>query len=97
MGKGKILIGGPGRHTLNPMPAKKKELSFEEALDKLEALVVSMESGEIPLAELVEQFEEGSSLVKTCEERLKLAELRIEKLREGADKVELEAFHPESE
>ena len=79
------------------MPSKKKEHSFEEALEKLENLVESMESGDIPLAELVEKFEEGSKLVKTCEERLKQAELKIEKLRQENEAVALDAFAPEEE
>lgn len=79
------------------MPAKKKEPSFEEALEKLESLVASMESGEVPLATLVEKFEDGSKLVKICEGRLKQAELKIEKLRqENADAV-LEPFAPEED
>ena len=81
--------------TVDKMPAKKKEPAFEEALEKLEALVTSLESGEVPLATLVEKFEEGSKLVKTCEERLKQAELKIEKLRQDSESVVLEAFEPE--
>jgi exodeoxyribonuclease VII small subunit len=77
------------------MSPKKQEPTFEEALEKLEALVASMESGEVPLATLVEKFEEGSKLVKTCEERLKQAELKIEKLRQENEKVVLEAFTPD--
>ncbi|MEX0330333.1 MAG: exodeoxyribonuclease VII small subunit [Puniceicoccaceae bacterium] len=79
------------------MSSKKKEPSFEEALEKLEALVTSMESGDIPLADLVEKFEEGSKLVKTCEERLKHAELKIEKLRQESETAALEAFSTEDE
>ena len=79
------------------MSSKKKEPTFEEALEKLEALVASMESGDIPLADLVEKFEEGSKLVKTCEERLKSAELKIEKLRKDNETEVLEAFTPEDE
>ncbi len=98
MSKGKILIEKDTGGSFETMPAKKKELSFEDALEKLESLVVSMESGEIALADLVEQFEEGSKLVKTCEDRLKKAELRIEKLREEAGgSVELEPLDPETE
>ena len=77
------------------MSSKKKEPGFEEALEKLEALVTSMESGEVPLATLVEKFEEGSKLVKLCEERLKQAELKIEKLRQEDDSIALEAFAPD--
>lgn len=79
------------------MPSKKQEFTFEEALERLETLVASMESGEVPLATLVEKFEEGSKLVKTCEERLKQAELKIEKLRQEDEKAVLEAYAPEDE
>lgn len=79
------------------MPAKKKEPSFEEALDQLETLVRNMEAGDIPLAALVEKFEEGSRLVKTCEERLKKAEMTIEKLRQKDEDAALEAFAPGDE
>lgn len=97
MGKGKILIARVCEHTFDPMSAKKKEPAFEEALEKLEALVASMESGDVPLSTLVEKFEEGSRLVKICEERLKEAELKIEKLRQQNEEVALEAFEPDNE
>ena len=63
------------------MEAKTKQSpSFETALERLEAIVESMESGEVPLAELLAKFEEGNTLLKTCESRLKEAELKIEQL-----------------
>lgn len=79
------------------MPEKKQEPEFEEALEKLENLVASMESGDIPLASLVEKFEEGSKLVKVCEDRLKKAELRIQKLRQKEDSIVLDEFAPDQE
>ena len=79
------------------MSNKNKEPEFEEALEKLENLVASMESGDIPLADLVEKFEEGSKLVKVCEDRLKKAELRIQKLRQGENNIELEEYTPPQE
>jgi exodeoxyribonuclease VII small subunit len=97
MGKGKILIASKGGDTVFIMSSKKKEPAFEEALEKLEVLVGSMESGDIPLADLVEKFEEGSKLVKLCEERLKNAELKIEKLRQENESIALEAFSPEDD
>jgi exodeoxyribonuclease VII small subunit len=60
---------------------KESKLSFEAALTKLEGIVESMESGEVPLAELLAQFEEGSKLLKVCELRLKDAEMKIEQLK----------------
>jgi len=94
LGKGKILIGALHGDTLEAMSKNNQEPGFEEALDKLEKLVSSMESGDIPLAELVEKFEEGSKLVKICEDRLKKAELRIQKLRQKEDSIELDEFEP---
>jgi exodeoxyribonuclease VII small subunit len=61
------------------------KLSFEAALGKLEAIVESMESGEVPLADLLAKFEEGTKLLKVCETRLKDAELKIELLKKQKD------------
>ena len=64
---------------------KTAKLSFETALAKLETIVDSMESGDVPLAELLAKYEEGSKLLKVCESRLKDAELKIEKLKKAKD------------
>ena len=69
------------------MEAKDAKLSFETALTKLESIVESMESGEVPLAELLAKFEEGNKLLKLCEARLKEAELKIEQLKKSKDGV----------
>ena len=61
------------------------KLSFEDALVKLETIVESMESGDVPLAELLAKFEEGTKLLKVCESRLKDAELKIELLKKQKD------------
>ena len=61
------------------------KLSFEEALVKLETIVESMESGDVPLADLLAKFEEGTKLLKVCESRLKDAELKIELLKKQKD------------
>ena len=66
-------------------PDKTAKLSFEAALTRLEAIVDSMEQGEIPLADLLAKYEEGSKLLKACESRLKDAELKIEKLKKQKD------------
>ena len=60
---------------------KTSKLSFETALTKLEAIVDSMEQGEVPLAELLAKYEDGTKLLALCESRLKEAELKIEKLK----------------
>jgi exodeoxyribonuclease VII small subunit len=68
-----------------PVEPSEAKLTFEAALGKLEAIVESMESGEVPLAELLAKFEEGSKLLKVCETRLKDAELKIEQLKKQKD------------
>lgn len=67
------------------MEATEAKLSFEAALGKLEAIVESMESGEVPLAELLAKYEEGTKLLQVCESRLKDAELKIEQLKKQKD------------
>ena len=61
--------------------AKPKELSFEDELKKLEAIVESLEAGNVPLATLVERYEAGMLHLKNCQQKLAEAELRIEQLR----------------
>jgi exodeoxyribonuclease VII small subunit len=55
----------------------KKELPFEQALERLEAIVDRLESGSVPLAEAVALFEEGVQLRTHCLELLKQAEARV--------------------
>ncbi len=62
------------------MAEKKKELSFEESLEKLEAIVKKLESGEVPLDEAIDNFNEAMKLAKNCDEKLKKAEEAIIKL-----------------
>ncbi len=77
---------------LSFVEAKDAKLSFEDALSRLEAVVGSMESGEVPLAELLSKFEEGNKLLKLCEARLKEAELKIEQLKKQREGVSFEPF-----
>jgi exodeoxyribonuclease VII small subunit len=65
--------------------ASEASLSFEAALGQLESIVEAMESGDVPLAELLAKFEAGSRLLKICETRLKEAELKIEQLKKQKD------------
>ncbi len=73
------------------------KISFEAALTQLEAIVDSMESGEVPLAELLAKFEDGNKLLKVCEIRLKDAELKIELLKKQKDGVAFTKFETSSE
>ena len=61
-----------------------KDISFEENIESLNLLVKRMESGEVPLAELVKEYEAGSQLLKVCEWQLKDAELKVSQLKGSA-------------
>lgn len=61
------------------------DLSFEDALAQLEKIVAELESGQAPLERSIEIYERGAALKAHCEERLKAAQLRVEKIVVGAD------------
>jgi exodeoxyribonuclease VII small subunit len=74
------------------------ELNFESAMDRLEAIVAQMESGKLPLEDLIVRYEEGMSLVKVCQQRLASAEQKIEIIaRNSAGKAMVKKFEPETE
>ena len=63
---------------------KADNLPFEEALKKLESIVESMESGDLPLETLLARFEEGTRLARQCQAKLADAELKIQKLEKNS-------------
>lgn len=62
-----------------------KKGSFEESLEKLEAIVHQLEEGNMPLEDSLGAFEEGMKLVKVCEVRLNEAQKKIEILMKDKD------------
>jgi exodeoxyribonuclease VII small subunit len=77
--------------------AKKKE-KFEEALQKLEAIVTQMEEGDLPLEETLKAFEEGVRLARFCASKLDEAERKVEKLmRDQAGKLQTTTFSEEED
>jgi exodeoxyribonuclease VII small subunit len=65
--------------------AEKKEEKFEVTLEKLQGLVRELESGDCSLEDSIKKFEQGMELARSCQERLNLAEQKIEILMK-ADK-----------
>ena len=65
------------------MPAK-KQLSFEEAMTRLETIVSQLEKGDLPLEDALTLFEEGAGLMKQCAQALDQAEQKVAKLLPGA-------------
>lgn len=67
--------------------------TFEEALGKLEELVATMESDDLPLEQMIEGYREGVRLRDICEGQLRSAQARVDLIRDGGDdKVELSDF-----
>ncbi len=61
------------------------QLPFERAIEELETIVKRLEEGKVPLEELVAIYERGEALKRRCEELLRQAETRVEKITLGAD------------
>ncbi len=57
--------------------------SFDDGLDRLEALVQQLEAGNLSLEEALSKFEEGVGLSKTLQEQLAEAQRRVEVLKRG--------------
>ncbi len=57
-----------------------ENLSFEEALTKLEVLVRELEAGKVKLDDAVSAYEQAIKLKKFCENKLNDAKLKIEKI-----------------
>ncbi|MEL6688197.1 MAG: exodeoxyribonuclease VII small subunit [Pseudomonadota bacterium] len=57
-----------------------KDLSFEDALSELEAIVRKLESGDAPLEESITLYQRGAKLKAHCEGKLKDAQLKVEKI-----------------
>lgn len=57
-----------------------KKLTFETALAELEQIVQKLERGDVALEESVTIYERGEALKRRCEELLRQAEARVEKI-----------------
>ncbi|MHA1550271.1 MAG: exodeoxyribonuclease VII small subunit [Alphaproteobacteria bacterium] len=72
------------------------KLTFEEAMTQLEQVIQKMDSAEVKLEDSVALYERGIALKKVCEDKLKSARLKIEKITLSPDgKAKTEPFNPE--
>ncbi|WP_243332920.1 exodeoxyribonuclease VII small subunit [Mesoterricola sediminis] len=70
--------------------------SFEDGLDRLEALVGRLEAGSLGLEEALQAFEEGVTLSRALQQQLGAAQRRVEILRQGlGGEVKAEPFEGE--
>ena len=61
-----------------------QNLAFEEALKKLESIVQSMESQELPLEQMLARYEEGTRLAQLCQAKLAEAEVKIQQIEKNS-------------
>lgn len=57
------------------------DLTFEQALERLDSTVQTLESGGLPLDDATRLYEEGMALARMCSEALAAAELRITRIK----------------
>ena len=74
------------------MNKKNDKLNFEDSLMRLEEIAELLESENTPLEESISIFEEGITLKELCEEKLKNAKLKIEKIIKSKNTISTEEF-----
>ncbi len=73
-----------------------EERKFEKAMERLEAIVQSLEKGDLPLDESLKVFEEGMELVQFCTTKLDEAEQKVTILmKESSGKLVQQPFETE--
>lgn len=67
------------------MTNKKRSLSFEDSINRLEEIVGHLERGDLSLQESIRIFEEGNKLLHDCNRMLEEAEQKVVLLRQGSN------------
>ena len=75
--------------------SEKKELNFEELIEKLEDITNKLEKEQLSLDDSVKLYEEGMRISKECNTKLEDAEKRITVLINDNDEIKEENFSPE--
>ena len=63
----------------------RKNASFESNMQRLEQIVRAMERGDVPLEESLKLFQEGTDLVRSCNQLLDDAQLQVKKIMTAPD------------
>ena len=66
------------------------EMSFEQALKRLDEIVKGLEKGDVSLNDSMSLFEEGTGLIRLCSGMLDAAEQQVVKLKKGPDGAPIE-------
>lgn len=72
----------------------KKDISFEQALERLEGIADSLENGDFSLEESIKLYEEGVNLIKLCNSKLEGVESSIKILINNDGELTEEDFNP---
>ena len=67
-----------------------KELSFEQAMERLEQIIRQLERSDLALSESLKLFEEGTGLLSRCSALLDEAEQTVVRLQKGPDRQPVE-------
>ncbi|MBD2869563.1 exodeoxyribonuclease VII small subunit [Paenibacillus arenilitoris] len=68
------------------------ELTFEQAMERLESIVTRLENGDVPLETAIELFQEGMKLSQLCGGKLEQVERKIELLIESENGFQKKPF-----
>jgi exodeoxyribonuclease VII small subunit len=74
---------------------KTDDISFEEAMEKLEDIVSKLEEGEVPLEKAINYYQEGMKLSKICSDKLDDAQEKMTQIMN--EQGEMNAFHVQEE
>ncbi len=74
------------------MPAKNEKISFETAIKRIEEIVIALEKGDMSLDASLKAFEEGTLLVRKCNQTLDVAEQKLRLLLANAQGPEQTDF-----
>jgi len=69
--------------TSAPPAAPAAPASYEQAIDELDRLVQAMESGQMPLDQLLDSYRRGADLLDFCRQRLDAVEQQVKVLEDG--------------
>jgi exodeoxyribonuclease VII small subunit len=67
------------------IPPEIAAMSFEDALNELQALVKTLERGESKLDEAILAYERGDALKRHCESKLREAQMKVDRIVQGPD------------
>ena len=72
-----------------------KAIDFEQQLESLEALVTSLETGDLSLEDSMQSFEQGIKVARECQKALKEAEQKVEILTRQGNELVSDHYSPE--